>query len=443
MKFSMKRSMTIARREFLTTVKRRAFLFTVIFLPAYFAFIFGVTGKFASDEMRRNVRETDKVGVVDASGAFANAPRFIRTQLEENKQDGDVKVLAPQQQKQQEQARRLTTYSAQVVFYPDTEAATSALRARQIRQLLVVPADFLASGRLQRYKLRESVFGSSDERMFTRWVSEALLVGRADSTLTDRIVRPNRNMELFTLERANDQFVKFDDQKEMLSVFFPLVIVGLLGTAIITGGQYLLQGVSEERESRILESLLATVSTDDIMVGKLIGLGGAGLALVATWTAVATYFGGPLLAVANMHVPPVLFVSGILYFLLGYLFYASIMTAIGAITNNLREAQQFAMAFTFSVFLPFVVMWIILERPEGAVATIMSLFPMTAPTTMMMRLATGYAVPMWQLGLSLALLAGAAWLALKAGSRVFRVGLLLYGKTPNLPEILKWVSSRG
>jgi ABC-2 type transport system permease protein len=439
----MKRAMTIARREYLTTVKRRAFLFTVIFMPVYFTGITALTGGFASSEVRRNIRETNAVGVVDSSGAFANAPDSIKTEVADEKKDANIKVVGSQQQQQAENIQRITTYSAVVRRFASQQDGERALRAGEIRQLLVVPQRFLETGEMRRYKTRQSVFSSGDERMMTRWVSRSMIRGLVDSVREEVTVRPTRRLELYTLDRTTDTFTKYDDAREMVSVFLPILIVALLGTSIITGGQYLLQGVSEERESRILESLLCTVSTDDIMVGKLVGLGGAGLTMVGVWTAVGAYLGAPYLALTQTNVPVTLAVFGVVYFLLGYVFYGSIMTAIGAITSNLREAQQYAMLFTFSVFAPFVVMWLILERPEGPVATIMSIFPLTAATTMLMRLATGFAVPAWQLAASIGMMLLAAWFALVAGSKVFRLGLLLYGKTPNLPEIMKWIGSRG
>jgi ABC-2 type transport system permease protein len=129
----------------------------------------------------------------------------------------------------------------------------------------------------------------------------------------------------------------------------------------------------------------------------------------------------------------------IVYFLLGYLFYGSIMTGIGAITNNMREAQQFAFLFTFMNFIPFYLMTSIVGRPDSGVAIGLSMFPPMAPVAMMLRLsAPSAAVPLWQIGLSIALLAGAAWLALTVSARLFRIGLLMYGKTPTLPEIVRW-----
>ena len=128
MRFSPKRAMTIARREYLTTVKRRAFLFTVIFMPVYFAGITTLTGSFASNEVRRNIRETSAVGVVDSSGAFTNAPDSIKTEMADGNRDSNVRVIGGQRRQQAQAIERITTYSAVVRRYASQDEGQQALR---------------------------------------------------------------------------------------------------------------------------------------------------------------------------------------------------------------------------------------------------------------------------------------------------------------------------
>jgi len=258
----------------------------------------------------------------------------------------------------------------------------------------------------------------------------------------ERVVRPLRGLDFYAMNRQG-QFELRDERREAFDFLLPMSFGLMLGLCIVIGGQYLLQGVSEEKESRILESLLCTVSAEELLGGKLIGLGGAGLTLVAVWMFMGASFGGPAAALAQIHLSPALFFFMLTYLLLGYLFYGSLMTGIGAVTNNMREAQQFAFMFTFANWAPFIMLTSIIGRPDGRLAVGLSLFPPTAPVTMMIRMSVpgGPAVPEWQVGLSMALLAAAAWFALIGSARVFRIGLLLHGKTPNLPEILRWARS--
>ena len=434
MKFSMSRALTIARREYLTTIKRKAFLFTVIAMPAYFAFVMTFSISLGTKEAKRAMSETNTIALVDSTGLLAAAPPVLSVEISEDANPFDTSGKPPVTSK----------FSAEVRRYPTEAAATEALKKNEVQQVLVLPPSYMENGAARRYSKNTGLIGSSGkERALLRWMTGALLAGRVDSALAERAVRPGKALANYQLDEEKGGFVLQNDLRETLSFMVPLALAMLLATSIVTGGQYLLQGVAEEKESRILESLLCTVSTDDLMVGKLIGLGGAGLTLVVTWGIVSSYFGAPMLAFADFQMAPATLVIAAIYFLLGYTFYASIMTGIGAVTNNMREAQQFAWMFTFANFIPFITMWATINNPNSGLAVGLSLFPMTAATEMMMRLGTGAVVPVWLIAASMGILALSAWIMLSISSRVFRIGLLMYGKIPNLPEILKWVTSKG
>ena len=445
MNISLRRALTIARREYLTTIRRKAFLFTLLITPAYFAFVMWMSVKPQVDEQVRALKNFDTLGVVDSSGSFSRAATEIRTEITAEDDPfqktgiGSVKSATTARSRDRSAPAAPSVFRTRVRFFDDQRTGEAALRGHQINQLLVIPADYLETGRVRRYAISSNLFSSSEERPVSRWLVRSLLAGRVDSLRIERAARPARGMELYTLDREG-RFELKDSRRELLDFMLPFMLGMLLSMCIVTGGQYLLQGVAEEKESRILESLLCTVTPEDLMLGKLIGLGGAALTLVGSWVAMALVLSAPATLMAQLHFTPVMLLAMLAYLLLGFLFYASLMTGIGAITNNMREAQQFAFMFTFANFVPFIMLTSILGHPEGPVAVGLSMFPPTAPTTMMLRLASSSAgVPGWQIALSLALLAGTAALALFAAARVFRVGLLMYGKTPNLPEILRWV----
>jgi ABC-2 type transport system permease protein len=425
----MNRAMTIARREYITTIRRKAFLFTMIFVPAYYALISIVPTLLVSKSIAKRAAELHTIAVVDSSGALSHAPLELRTEISADQNPFARKPahpVAPQ------------VFAAKIQFFPDQATADAELRAGTVNQVLVMPPDYLSTGRFRRYAKESSLFSNTQDRSLRIWLSRALTAGSADSVRAERAAQPTQNMQAYTLDR-NNQWVLKDDAREAVDVFLPIGVALLLGMSIVIGGQYLLQGVSEEKESRILESLLCTVTPDELMVGKLLGLGTAGMTLVVSWVVAGLYFGGPVAVLIGARLSPFLLVCGVLYFAFGYLFYASLMTAIGAIANNLREAQQIAYMFTFANFVPLIFWFSIVEQPNGTMARVFSMFPLTAASSMLMRLSTGTAIPLWEVGLSLGLLAGSAVLALKIGAKIFRTGLLMYGKTPNLPEILRWV----
>ena len=216
---------------------------------------------------------------------------------------------------------------------PPFRVADAALRADQVSQVLVVPRDYLETGTLRRYARTSNLFSGAEDRTLARWIVRALLAERADSTRIERVARPLLASSLYVLGREGRYEIK-DDRRELLELMLPLAFGMMLGLCIVIGGQYLLQGVSEEKESRILESLLCRVSAEELMAGKLFGLGAAGLLVVVIWTAAAMGAFGPVLLLAGVKLPPGLLLTALGYFLLGYLFYGSIMTGIGAVTNG-------------------------------------------------------------------------------------------------------------
>ena len=432
MNLALKRALTIARREYLTTIRRKAFLFTVIATPAYFAFVMWISIRPQMEDKIKALQSFHSMGVVDSSGVLRGAPDEVTTDW-----SPEVNPLSSPATKAMTPPT-VETFRTRVKLYADQPAAEAALRSKEVDQVLVIAADYLETGRLRRYARSSGLFSSSEERPIVRWLVRGLLAGQADSLRVERVVRPLREAQLFTLSREGEFELK-DDRREMMDFMLPFMLGMLLSVCIVTGGQYLLQGVAEEKESRILESMLCMVSAEDLMFGKLIGLGGAGLTLAGIWIVMGFSLSAPAAMIAQLHPSPLLGLAMLTFLLLGYTFYASLMTGIGAITNSMREAQQFAFMFTFMNFVPFIMMTSILGHPDGGVAVGLSLFPPTAPTAMMLRLAaSGSSVPAWQIGLSLLLLASAAGLAVLAAARVFRIGLLMYGKTPNLPEILRW-----
>jgi ABC-2 type transport system permease protein len=440
MTFSLNRAMIIARREYLTTVRRRAFLFSLLLTPAVLFVSTFLSGKLAADDARAHARQARIVAFVDSSGVYAHA---------EDRYDylspGEVAMPGTTASRNPLAATAPTHVPVLARAFADQRIALDSLDAGTVNTVVVVPADFLQAGHVRRYEHDTRAFTSSgDDRAVRSWMTRSLLVGLADSTRIERVLSLGRSTDLYVPAKAGGYQLK-DDSRELWAFFLPFGIGFMLAMSIVAGGQYLLQGVAEEKESRILESLLCTVTPDELMLGKLLGLGSAGLTLVGVWIAFAAGTVGSTLALMNVSFPPLLLTLGMLYFLFGYLFYASLMTGIGAITNNLREAQQFSVIFTMMNFFPFYVLVKILNAPNSGVAVGMSLFPPTAATTMMLRLSastmTGAEIPMWQVGLSLGLLMLVALLTLRLSSKVFRIGLLLYGKTPNLPEILKLVRS--
>src|SRR5439155_5854171 len=169
--------------------------------------------------------------------------------------------------------------------FTDAAGADDALRQRRISQVVVIPSDYLASGRVRRYARTSSLFSSADRRAVGTWLASNLVRGRVDSLIAARVAQPSEHELLYTLNKAGQYELK-DNKRELVDFMLPFGFAMVLGLCIMIGGQYLLQGVAEEKESRILESLLCTVSAEELMAGKLFGLGGVGLLVVGIWMSV-------------------------------------------------------------------------------------------------------------------------------------------------------------
>ena len=423
----------IARREYLTTVRRKAFVFTLLITPAIFFFAGVVSTKLQINQAVAKLHEARIVAVVDSSGLYANAPlAFDYTPpVEPNLDPRQAGKPAPAPTHVPVILRR----------YPGQKTALDSLEAGNVKTVLVVSSDFLSSGRLRVYEKDTRAFtNSTDYRPLTNWLSRNLLSGLTDSMRVERTLWIGRGLDYYTKDREGHWAIK-DDAKELAGFLLPFALGFLLAMSIISGGQYLLQGVSEEKESRILESLLCSVTPEELMAGKMFGLGGAGLTLVAVWILAGAFSSAGVLSFIHVSVPASLLVLGLLYFVFGYLFYASVMISIGSMASNLREATQFSGYLTILNFAPFWAMVVFINTPNSTFATAISLFPPTAATSMMLRMSasavSGAIIPPWQIATSLTLLAVSGVVTLMLGAKLFRLGMLLYGKTPNLPEIMR------
>jgi len=221
--------------------------------------------------------------------------------------------------------------------------------------------------------------------------------------------------------------------------FLPFIFMMLIYASVLTGGNYLLMGTLEEKGSRVMEVLLSAVSPTQLLIGKLIGQGLVGLTVVAI-------YGGVGIAAANQFNYLAVLPSGMqivwmaMYFFMAYFFLGAMMVAVGAAVTELREAQALYAPITFSLIIPFVLMFAIMDNPGGLVARIFSFFPPTTPFVMVMRLSQpSHTVPLWEIGVSLLVgfagVVGMVWIAAK----IFRIGVLRYGKPPTLVGLLKWV----
>jgi ABC-2 type transport system permease protein len=222
-------------------------------------------------------------------------------------------------------------------------------------------------------------------------------------------------------------------------VFFFLIYI-----SIFLYGAQIMRGVLEEKNNRIVEVLISSVRPTDLMLGKIIGIGFVGLTQYAIWGALAVLASLPgVVAMLGMAeglppIPVLTIVAFIVFFLLGYFLYAAIYAALAAPFNSEQEAQQLLMIPTMLLVLASTTWFFAFNQPNGLMAVVLSFFPLTSPLLMFMRISV-QPPPFWQIGLSVAMLAASVWGMAWLAGRIYRIGILMYGKKPTIPEIFRWI----
>ena len=222
------------------------------------------------------------------------------------------------------------------------------------------------------------------------------------------------------------------------------VLFFLMYFVIMLYGMNVARSIIEEKTSRVFEVLLATIRPEEMMAGKVIGVGSVGLTQVGIWLLTAVILTAtPLVARvtgSDVHVAlsATQIVFFLIYFLLGYLLYSSIAAALGAMTNSEQELQQLNMFLVLPLALCMFGLGFVIPNPDGLVARIMSMTPFFAPLIMYMRISIKMP-PVWEIGVSITLTVATIWAILWVASRIYRVGILMYGKKPNVGEVLRWL----
>jgi ABC-2 type transport system permease protein len=227
----------------------------------------------------------------------------------------------------------------------------------------------------------------------------------------------------------------------MVPFFFMfLMFMGIFGM-----GQHMLTSVIEEKNSRVMEVLLSAVSPFELMAGKIVGLAGISLTVIALWAAAAcgtVYYGAAHWWDVNIELPAEILPYFVIYFVLGFLMFSSILAGIGSVCNTLKEAQSLMMPITFIFILPMVAWFNLAQRPDGLLARVLSFLPPLTPMVMTLRLASNPPPSFLEVSASIILLAAFVPAVMWVAAKVFRTGILMYGKRPGFWEVLRWLRQR-
>jgi ABC-2 type transport system permease protein len=285
-----------------------------------------------------------------------------------------------------------------------------------------------------------NVSNIQDLQLVERAVAEAVTDERlAGAGLSAERVRTLTRPPAFRTIQLTAQGAR-EDRKEAFIV--SAILLTLLYTSIAMWGSVIMSGVLEEKTSRVVEVVVSSISTRDLFAGKLVGVGAAGLTQFLAWGVGLSLLGLAAAAGGATAGAPVLgtgvIVAFAACFLLGYFFYGALFAALGAAVSSPQEAQPLQFLVMLPLVSGFALFPVVLGNPDGALAVVLSMIPFFTPLLMFLRI-SAMTPPAWQIGLSLLSMllgiAGAVWL----GARIYRVGILMYGKRPTFAEMARWL----
>ncbi len=429
---------TVAVFEFLAAVKRPGYLIATFGMPLFMAAYAGIIAVPAYYAEKKD-HEPSIYGVVDEAGVLQLSGEVNASSLPQMSEEVRRTLEASGQTQALDRALR----SANFVFKPiaTEDEAKGALARRGVKGFFVLPRDYLAEGRIVAYSPDSFSFSGSDARDALRdLLRERLVTEHLDAGTAARILQPIERTERFAVTRAGE-IRDGGASASAVRLIVPLVFMVLFLISILMTSGYLMQGTATEKENKVVEVLLASANPEEILAGKLLGLGGAGLLQIAVWLlmVLATSLGiVPLLLAARVDVPWLALAIAIPFFIVAFLFFGSLMLGTGSLGSNMREAQQLAMVWSLTAALPLMLMAVLMREPHGTIARVLTWVPFTSGPVVVLRASTDAALlAWWEIGGAFLVLVLSTWIALRLGARLFRIGLLSAGARPSLREILR------
>jgi ABC-2 type transport system permease protein len=431
----MKKILAVIKKEYKTIVQKKSFIIMTILTPVLMA------GMMFVPVLLMKVGRTDKtIAVADYAGGYTEALSAPPSAPKARQKGVDLDAL--EQQNALSEGGRITFRPVALNGRPALALVKEYERKvlkKEVDGLLLIPADVKASRQVSYYSTSVSDFSTLKfiESTLRTAISKQLLLEKSiDPAVVDEATR---EIDMDTFKVKKEGTTKSDSGMDYMMSLFMIVILFMI---LINYGQMIMRGVLEEKTSRISELLIAAARPTQIFYGKLLGIGLAGLTQVALWIALAaalvSRFSGSIDAAILSFLTPEIALYFVVFFVLGFFVYAIPYAFIGAAVNTDQEAQQFASVLSILIIVPYILGISALQNPNSIVTVVSSLFPLFSPILMFMRITTAIP-PLWQIvasiGLCLLTIWGLAWL----GAKIFRVGMLMYGKKPTLGEMLRWV----
>ena len=414
----------VAQREYAETVKTKTFILGVLMTPLIIGGIIYFSSRYAHSGA--GPRPPKQISVMDQTGELKED---IRTLFDKHNSDHKHQKI--------HLVRIRTSENLDEVNRKEKDR----VRRRELDAYVVLDADILdGAGKMQFYT-RDTKDSDMDYiETIENLISRAVVNKRCQRAN----ISPEVLAKLWHVPRQQIEVGEEVDQKRVQEkaetitrVMVPFFFMYLMFIGIVGMGQQLLTSVIEEKNSRVIEVLLSALSPFELMAGKIVGLAGIGITMMSLWC-VAAYGTARWLGM-NISVEPALLFYFVIYYILGFLFFSSILVGIGSVCNTLKEAQSLMMPVTMILIIPLLAWYNLSRHPEGTFAVVLSFIPPTTPLVMILRICSSEYIPKVEILISIFLLATCVPLTIWAAAKVFRTGILMYGKRPALREIFRWL----
>ncbi|MBL8149140.1 MAG: ABC transporter permease [Blastocatellia bacterium] len=411
----------VVKREYLERVRSKWFLIGTILGPlimSSFVLVPVLVEKLSSPNV--------SIAVVDASGD----PELI-TKIEERikseKTRGKYQIEHKSARTEEELEELKSVLKGQV-------------EERKIQGYLVITPSVVTKGVAEYYS--KNVTDFSTNRYLEDVITRTVVEKRFNQTGLDpkRVEELSKRIKLTTKKLSEDGSKEDKGQSFLLAISLMMIIYMMT----LIYGITVLRGVIEEKQNRIVEVIVSSISPTELMLGKVLGIGLVGITQFLVWSlfifAIPSLAGSMLVGVASA-IPDVsisLMIYFVIYFVLGYFLYATLYAMAGSIVSNDQDANQVQTPITFLIVIPMLLIQVVLRDPNSTASTILSLIPFFTPLLMFLRI--NIETPaFWQIGLSILLMMASIFACAWIAGKIYRVGILMYGKRPSIPELLKWL----
>jgi ABC-2 type transport system permease protein len=409
----MKKVLLIARWEFLATVTRRTYILAVLGLPVLLlllAVAMGLSGR----SMLRGPQQ-GVIALVDPSGIV------------------DLEFAG-------ELDPPRSTAATSIVRYDTLDLALADLNAMKVSVVFELDPDYMTNGRVRGFGLQTDgrfgqALGGQRQALVSSAIRASLLRDRVHGDALRRLYNPLEHFESRTLG-ADGTMRPPGGTAAIRAVVGSLTVVMLLTMAIFFSAGFLQQATIEDRQNRVIEVLLASTTPDQLLMGKIVGLGAAGLLQLAIYVGLVIL--PSAIFTESFRVPLQSLALSLVYFVTGYLLYAALIGGAGMIGRTPQASAQLTAIWTFIAASPMFFLPTIIAAPDGLFSRTLSFFPMTSPAAMILRLTSGR-VPLTDILVSTAIGVLSVVVALRVASRIFRTASLMYGKRPTFHEVVRWL----